>query len=121
FNPYTTLGSRMPALSAWRAGAAGRQAWVYTSCMSGGCDTPYHDYPAYNGWPSLGIDQVASEQRAMGWQMFRYGLDGDLYWGVNDDQQIWTEPYDSGMNGDGTLFYPYDAARVGGTTPIPLE
>ncbi len=121
YNPYSTLGSRMPALSAWRSGGAGRQVWSYTSCMSGGCDSPYTGSSVYNGWPSYGIDQVATEQRASGWQAFRYGIDGALYWGVNDDMSIWTDPYDSGMNGDGTLFYPYDAARVGGHTPVPVE
>lgn len=123
-NPFKTigLGSRMPAYNAWRAKQAGRQVWDYTSCISGGCGEKYEGSSALSGWPSYGIDQVASEQRAMGWQMFAYGLDGEEYWTVNDNQSIWTSPYDeNGMNGDGTLFYPWQAARVGGAKAIPIE
>src|SRR5581483_2367546 len=36
-------------------------------------------------------------------------------------ENIWTAPYDGGMNGDGTLFYPWDSASVGGADPIPIE
>ena len=129
-NPYKAngVGNRMPYLNAWKAQAAGRQVWAYTTCTSGGCGNAYSQYnSAYTlyGWPSYGIDQPASEQVAMGWQMFSYGLDGEEYFDTMSNPHIATDPYNSsagwGMNGDGTLFYPYDKATVGGTTPIPLE
>jgi hypothetical protein len=124
-----TAGNRMPVYSQWRsqAGSSGRSVWSYTSCDSGGCGAGYpsgepaDDPNDFNGWPSYGIDQVASEQRAMGWESYRYGITGEEYWSVDNDMQIWTTPYVGGMNGDGTLFYPWDAARVGGADPIPLE
>ena len=130
-NPYKAMGvgNRMPSYSSWRAAAAGRQVWTYTSCMSGGCTEPYNvDNSASGnlyGWPSYGIDQSATEQQAMGWQMFIYGLNGEEYWDTMSDPNIWTDPYDTGsgngVNGDGTLFYPYSLSRVGGTTPTPIE
>jgi Domain of unknown function (DUF4091) len=123
---YTKSGSRMPALAKWRALKEGRQVWAYTACASGGCEPPYSASLLYNGWPSYGIDQVATEQRAMGWQMFINELDGEQYWAVNKNFEIWTKPYgetgeETGMNGDGTLFYPWQEARVGGKKPFPVE
>ncbi len=127
-NVVNYLPDDLPGLAAWRAQAAGRRVWGYTSCMSGGCwdgdpaDGAKYDATAYwNGWDSYGIDQVASEQRAFGWQAFATGVDGELYYDVTSDTGVWNDPFNFGLNGDGTLFYPYDAARVGGADPIPLE
>lgn len=127
-DPASRGGDRLATFSAWRTKHAGRQVWDYTSCESGGCGTKYlpegepESYlTSLNGWPSYGIDQVATEQRAMGWQMFANGIEGEEYWNVNNDPNIWSNPYDEGMNGDGTLFYPWDPTRVGGTDPIPVE
>jgi len=131
---YTSPGSRVPALTAWRNLKPGRQIWAYTSCASGGCKefgevtAKYSALTKYNGWPSYGIDQVSTEQRAVGWQMFINELDGEEYYSVDSNKEIWERPYgeignEYGMNGDGTLFYPWQGheATIGGVKPIPVE
>jgi hypothetical protein len=127
---YTGLQDRSAYFRAWRAAdPARREAWVYTSDMSGTGGGPYSANPVYSGFPSYGIDQVASEQEAIGWQLYREGLQGELYWAVNQNPLISSDPNDShdqylGLNGDGTLFYPWTASSpkvVGGADPIPLE
>ena len=55
----------------------------------------------------------------MGWQIFIDGLEGELYYDVTSNAtinrpNIWTKPFKYGMNGDGTLFYPYEQSLVGG-------
>jgi Domain of unknown function (DUF4091)/FG-GAP-like repeat/Family of unknown function (DUF6067) len=124
---YTGLQDRSAALLQWEAGAPStRQVWAYTSNMSGTGGSGYSANKVYSGFPSYGIDQIASEQQAMGWQLFTEHLNGELYWDVNENPQITSDPNDShnqylGLNGDGTLFYPWNATQVGGTDPIPLE
>jgi len=123
-------------LQRWKAAAAGREIWTYTSCMQGGCTAPYLDHALYNGTPGFGIDQPASQARATGWHGFRVGLDGEHYWtaagayarswasctGMQPKNCQYTAAGEAtGMNGDGNLFYAYDKAIVGGTTPVPVE
>jgi Domain of unknown function (DUF4091)/Putative Ig domain len=118
------------------ANTAGNRLWMYQSCDSLGCSggyTPPDDYsagPAWNGWPSLGIDQPASEARAMDWQVFNYKAAGQFYYEVARQLPVaWADCsqgnheclYVSGGNGDGTLFYPGTEAAIGGHREIPVE
>jgi len=106
-------------------GGVPRALWAYTSCMSMGCSPNIaDDHPAWSGWPSYGVDQPASEARAMGWTAFEYDLDGEYYYETARDLPTsWTSLWspDGGNHGDGTLFYPGTVARIGGTHDIPLE
>ena len=134
-NPWGTPGPRMPAFDTWRSSTPGgerqREAWLYTACSSAGCGTSYTSHPGYIGWFGYGIDQPHSNHRAGGWQMFRLGVDGELYWQTaKNHNNSWDDCagvppanclYQDGMNGDGSLFYDWNAAKVGGATPIPIE
>jgi Ca2+-binding RTX toxin-like protein len=115
---------------------AGHHLWLYQSCDSLGCSggyTPPDDYsaaPYWDGWPSLGIDQPASEARAMDWQVFNFKASGQYYYEVARGlpvawQSCASAPtnclYIEGGNGDGTLFYPGTPAAIGGTHEIPIE
>ena len=76
--------------------------------MSGSSD--YNPSVArYTGYASYGIDQIASEQEATGWQSFNDGLNGELYWSVNQPTSTSLNTANTGLTGDGTLFYPYNA------------
>jgi hypothetical protein len=111
---------RSKYLTAWGAAVPGRQVWSYLTSESG--SNPYNPTVArYVGYASYGIDQIASEQEATGWQTFNDGLNGELYWEVNRPTSESLNTASSGLTGDGTLFYPYNAAQVGGKDPIPLE
>jgi hypothetical protein len=60
----------------------------------------------------------------MGWLAFQHDLQGDLYWRVDARiQSGWKANglWESGGNGDGTLFYAGTPATVGGKHPIPIE
>jgi Ca2+-binding RTX toxin-like protein len=118
------------------AGTAGNRLWLYQTCDSLGCSggyTPPNDYSAasfWDGWPSLGIDQPASEARAMDWQVFNYKAAGQFYYEVASQLPVaWADcsqgehicQYVNGGNGDGTLFYPGTAATIGGAREIPVE
>jgi hypothetical protein len=108
------------------------QVWLYTACLSHGCGPtdvcesspagPASNDPYYDGWPGYVIDEPASEARAMGWLSFLYDTTGELYYNVTQCLSLaWTAQYYAGGNGDGTLFYPGDPQRIGGTDWIPLE
>lgn len=148
-----------------------RQLWTYTSCVSlgcscnpgqQGCDTGAGDgvddysesddliddpgrgkkISPFRGWPSEVIDQPATEQRALSWLAFRWGVvnggnpvTGQQYFdATNRFGEAWntcSNPsafkddqhclFSEGGNGDGTLLYPGTVARIGGADPIPLE
>jgi hypothetical protein len=100
--------------------------WMYTSCETEGCSgDPSNSY--FNGWPGYPIDAPASEARAMGWLSFEYRSTGELYYATDIRlTTAWTDQYDFGGNGDGTLFYPGQSGTcavgcVGGADPIPIE
>jgi len=107
--------------------------WLYTSCSSHGCDPGHPECTAgrqgsesnndvWTGWPGYVIDEPASEARAMGWLSFLYRTTGEFYLDVTHClPTAWTEQYAYGGNGDGTLFYPGDPAKIGGDSWIPLE
>ena len=136
-------GNQRPTYDAWQADAGDGQAnkvWIYNSCEAAACNDPGDegwDSPFYDGWAGYGIDQPASQARAMAWTAFVYNATGELYWGVDYKLgQAWNTCgaggtnclYESGMNGDATLFYPGRACApgtgagcIGGTTDIPIE
>ena len=58
----------------------------------------------------------------MGFVSYEYGASGELYFDVDYDlKTAWTDQYDFGGNGDGTLFYPGTPARIGGKQDIPID
>ncbi len=130
------LDSSLSWYQQWRAKVAGRELWAYTSCMQASCTAPYITGALYTGTPGLGIDQPTSQSRAMGWHGFRAQLDGEHYWtaagayarswnactGVQPTNCQYTAAGEAtGVNGDGNLFYAWNQAKVGGTTPIAVE
>ena len=82
----------------------GDHVWMYT-CI-GTVGTRYPDT-----WK---LDFYGTGHRAVGWWLFKYDVEGYLYWGVN----YWQEnPWKDAMtfpngNGDGSMFYP-DPERKG--------
>ncbi len=110
-----------------REAVPGKQIWWYQSCNSHGCTGGPSDKPeierAYSGWASYMVDHPVVLNRAMGPLAYLGGIDGELYF---DTLYAYAEaPWDSvfafGGNGDGTLFYPGQPARVGGRSHIPIE
>jgi hypothetical protein len=100
----------------------GNRLWLYTSCESHSCSGDSGSDPYWRGWPSYVVDQPASEHRAMGIVSYEYGASGELYFAVDYDlDTAWTDQYDFGGNGDGTLFYPGTPERVGGQHDIPID
>jgi hypothetical protein len=112
------------------------RVWLYTSCMSHGCEPnpavreqcqslpagPATSDPYFNGWPGYVIDEPASEARAMGWLSFLYRTSGELYFQTTHClRTAWTAQYAFGGNGDGTLFYPGNPNVIGGANSIPIE
>jgi hypothetical protein len=78
--------------------AAGEQVWAY-ACVG----NVIHAYP-----DNFRIDWYGAEHRALGWWLYKNGIQGYLYWAVD----LWrrnpwktTETFDW-TNGDGVLFYP---------------
>jgi hypothetical protein len=115
---------------------AQNRVWLYTSCMSHGCEPdsavreqcqsspagPATGDPYFNGWPGYVIDEPASQARATGWLSFLYRTSGELYFQTTHClPTAWTAQYAFGGNGDGTLFYPGNPNNIGGTNPIPIE
>lgn len=121
---------RRAEFAAWNGGTtpggAPKSLWSYTSCMSMGCspaDGDRHDF--WKGWPSYGIDQPASQARAMGWVSYAYDLRGEYYYEMARDLttawsgDLWSN--DGGNHGDGTLFYPGTVAAIGGVHDTAIE
>ncbi|MCY1015250.1 DUF4091 domain-containing protein [Pyxidicoccus sp. MSG2] len=107
-----TLRGRLPK---------GAKVWWYQSCNSHGCNGgPPEDAAvdaAYSGWASYMVDHPAPLNRAMGVLAFSSGVDGELYFDTvfayNTKKDVWTDVFEFGGNGDGTLFYPGTPARLG--------
>jgi len=100
----------------------GKKVWFYQSCASHGCNEPGGDY--FSGWPSYMIDASGPANRAMQWIAWKYGMDGELYYSMDEAYQQndpWSDNRLFGGNGDGTLFYPGRPSRIGGHTDIPIE
>jgi len=107
-----------PPLDAYRHEAV----WFYQSCASHGCNIQGGEY--FNGWPSYMVDASAAANRVMQWVAWKYRIEGELYYSMNEaygQRDPWADIRLFGGNGDGTLFYPGRPARIGGHNDIPIE
>lgn len=97
--------------------------WWYQSCASHGCNITGGEY--FRGWPSYMIDASAVGNRVFQWMAWKYRVEGELYFNMDEAFARGPDPWDSqllyGGNGDGTLFYPGKPSRIGGHTDIPIE
>jgi len=101
--------------------SGGNELWWYQSCMSHGCGAGATD-PYWAGWPSYAIDASAIRARAQEWLSFKNNVSAELYYETMlHSDTAWTNQFDFGSNGDGTLFYPGTPAQIGGSTPVPVE
>ena len=75
------------------------------------------------------IDAPSPFNRAMSWMSFVYDVHGELYWGSNaadgvytksDTNSSWENQWLAGGNGDGSLTYPGRVSKIGGETFIPI-
>jgi len=101
----------------------GKSLWFYQSCASHGCNIAGGPY--FAGWPSYMVDVSGVSNRVMQWVAWKYRIEGELYFSMNEAYGHENNPWDSvfqfGGNGDGTLFYPGRPDRIGGRTDIPIE
>ena len=101
----------------------GKSLWWYQSCASHGCKLSRGEY--FRGWPSYVVDVAPMANRIMPWLAWKYKVEGELYFSMNEafsqDRDPWEHIYMFGGNGDGTLFYPGRPRHIGGTTDIPIE
>ena len=103
-------------------------------CMSDTCAAGCHaadtceSNAGARAWPSYMIGVAAPVNRVFQWLAYLYRVDGELYWGVNAADRIYTDPSNSswqnqlvaGGNGDGSLTYPGRPAQIGGATFVPV-
>ncbi len=127
-NDRDNLTGTRPQYDAFLAANPAHQAWLVTACNAGACGNVNWEYAPnnYTGSPGYAIDAPANQARAMSWYVDRWDMDGELHWAANQTlTTAWTAggQYESGMNGDGNLFYPGNAddPKVGGTHDIPIE
>jgi len=96
---------------------------MYHACDSHGCDGP--GGPTQSTWPSYMIDMQGAANRVMQWVAWKFQVEGELYYSMNESYGHANDPWEntrmSGGNGDGTLFYPGLPKRIGGRTDIPIE
>jgi hypothetical protein len=101
----------------------GKSLWFYQSCASHGCNIVGGQY--FIGWPSYMIDMPGAANRIMQWVAWKYRIEGELYYSMNEAYGQANDPWSnirlSGGNGDGTLFYPGRPDRIGGRSDIPIE
>ena len=93
--------------------------WLYEACMSHGCGGGTE-----TGWPSYSIDTDATRNRSLEWMSYIFDGSGELYYEMTQSYfsgDPWVSQVAFGGNGDGTLFYPGTAAKIGGQTEIPVE
>lgn len=132
-------GNQRAAYDAFVNLDANNEVWLYSSCMSHGCESSWGDNgfcqvgprpgagksitdPYFTGWPDYVIDAAASQARAMGWLVFLSDAVGELYFQIDHClQSARSAQYAFGGNGDGTLIYHGDPEWIGGTTHIPVE
>lgn len=100
-----------------------RSLWFYQSCASHGCNIVGGQY--FSGWPSYMIDAPGTANRVMQWVAWKFRVEGELYYSMNEaygqNNDPWLNTRLFGGNGDGTLFYPGRPDRIGGTRDIPIE
>jgi hypothetical protein len=103
--------------------ARGKSLWWYQACGSHGCNIVGGDY--FRDWPSYMIDHSGMRNRIMEWMTWKYQIQGELYFNMNEafgrNHNPWKDVRLFGGNGDGTLFYPGTPRIIGGTTHIPVE
>jgi len=101
-----TAGANLPAVR--QAQADGDEVWWYVCC---GPTAPF---------ANLFVDYPGIDHRILGWQTFRDGIEGFLYWGVDvwpgnglpvdeydrADYANWNPNSFGTCNGDGYLLYP---------------
>lgn len=101
----------------------GKSLWFYQSCASHGCNIVGGAY--FAGWPSYMIDMPGAANRVMQWVAWKFRIEGELYYSMNEaygqDNDPWENVRLFGGNGDGTLFYPGRPSRIGGQSDIPIE
>ncbi len=126
--PARNIGNGKPLPSTYAA--AGKSLWMYVSCMSHGCgvnragslDPDANDtlHPP-DGEPDLVIDRTAVEAFGLYLMGYKYGLESLLYynsiegwslWAKSPPIDVWTDQYNFGGNGDGTLLYPDRANKL---------
>jgi hypothetical protein len=71
------------------------------------------------------IDAPGTANRVMQWLAWRFSMEGELYYSMNEAYGQGNDPWANvrlfGGNGDGTLFYPGRPDRIGGRSDIPIE
>ena len=101
----------------------GKSLWFYQSCASHGCNIVGGQY--FTGWPSYMVDAPGVANRVMQWLAWKFRMDGELYYSMNEaygqNNDPWVNIRLFGGNGDGTLFYPGRPDRIGGRSDIPIE
>jgi hypothetical protein len=93
--------------------AKGEEGWAYVCCS-----------PRGGNWANYLINMSALQHRVLTWQIYRAGLTGLLYWGVNYWEMTpdpWTDAatvkwISDDIYGDGSLVYP--GAKVGFFAPL---
>jgi hypothetical protein len=109
-------------------GDAKHHLWWYQSCDEHESCSNGDVGPATATWPSYMVDATPVRNRVFQWLAYLYDVEGELYydsdycWDATCGGQSdpWVSQYAFGGNGDGTLFYPGTAAKIGGTTPVPV-
>jgi hypothetical protein len=116
-NPMVDRTTYQPELS------KGKQLWWYQACGSHGCGVIGGEY--FRGWPSYMIDDAPVRNRIMEWLTWKYGIQGELYYSMDEAFSRKPDPWKDvnlySGNGDGTLFYPGRPQVIGGTQQIPIE
>jgi len=116
-------GDTPPSDAYARQTQPGKSLWFYQSCASHGCNIVGGPY--FTGWPSYMIDVPGAANRVMQWLAWKFRMDGELYYSMNEaygqDNDPWVNIRLFGGNGDGTLFYPGRPDRIGGKSDIPIE
>ena len=87
----------------------GENVWWY------GCNNPKYPYPTYH------LDDSLSSSRTLSWMQYDYGVEGNLYWSVNnyvrkgENVSIWdTVTSYGGAVQEGQLLYPGNAYGIYG-------
>lgn len=121
---YDAFCGETPPLGAYASQTQpGKSLWFYQSCASHGCNIVGGPY--FTGWPSYMIDMPGAANRVMQWLAWKFRIEGELYYSMNEaygqDNDPWANILLFGGNGDGTLFYPGRPDHIGGQSDIPVE
>jgi hypothetical protein len=72
-----------PPLDAYaRQTQPGKSLWFYQSCASHGCNIVGGQY--FTGWPSYMIDAPGTANRVMQWVAWKFQMEGELYYSMNE-------------------------------------